>query len=92
MPDANKALGQAVEQKPPDELDGRDRERFSPIFLAVLISEGHHIVPKGSRKNNFPFFMVRSNSSNLVVEYIVPSLFDAFAGQKPSYLYGNFSC
>ena len=45
-----------------------------------------HVIAKGSRKNKFTFFMVRSNSSKLAVEYIVSSLIDAFVGQRPSYL------
>ena len=42
MPDSDKAFGQAMEQKAPDELDGADRERFSAPFLSVFICEGHH--------------------------------------------------
>lgn len=46
MPDSDKALGQAVEHKPADELDGGDRKWFSPIFLSVFKCEGHHTVSK----------------------------------------------
>ena len=42
MPDADKALGQAVKQKPPDELDGSDRERLGLLFLSVSKGERYH--------------------------------------------------
>ena len=44
MPDADKTPGQAVKQKSANELHSRNRERFRPLFFAILISEGHHAV------------------------------------------------
>ncbi len=46
MPDFDEAPGQAMKQKPPDELDGGDRDLFSPFFLSIFDVEGHHPVFK----------------------------------------------
>jgi len=46
MPDSDKALGQAVKQKPSDEFNGSYRDLFAPIFLSVFDVEGHHTVFK----------------------------------------------
>jgi hypothetical protein len=47
MADAHKALGQAVEQEAPDELDGRKRRRFGAIFLSIFIGKSDHPVARG---------------------------------------------
>jgi len=47
MPDSDKPPGEAVEQEPPDELDGRYGDLFCPVFLSVFDLEGHHAIFKG---------------------------------------------
>ena len=42
MPDADKALGQAVKQEATDELNSGDSDRYNFIFLAILCIEDHH--------------------------------------------------
>jgi len=45
--DSDKALGQAVEQKPADKLNGADRLVSGSVVLAILVCEGHGAVFEG---------------------------------------------
>ena len=49
MSDSDKALGQAVEQKPADKLNGVDRLVIGSVVLAILGCEGDGAVFKGQQ-------------------------------------------